>query len=51
MDFLKDHKELDNKTNEHSGSKQRKNNLPTVASCLSSCKRQSLTRKGHVTAY
>ena len=46
VDFVKDHKELYHKTNEHfvvSGSSS-----PTVSRILSRCARPGLTHKGHV---
>ena len=53
-DFVKDHKELYDETNEHFKDKARKGclgrGLPTVASCLSRWASPGLSCKGHVTA-
>ena len=49
-DFVKDHEELCNKTNEHFKDKVGRNvsgsSSSTVASCLSRCARPGLSRKG-----
>ena len=53
VDFLKDHKELHNKTSEHFKDKARKEFLwkywSIVASSMSRCARPGLTHKGNVT--
>ena len=52
VDFLKDHEELYDKTNDISRTKQGRSvsesGLPTVASCLSRYARPGLTHKGHI---
>ena len=53
VDFVKNHKELYNKTN-FSRTKQRRNvsgsSSPTATSCLSRCAGPGLSRRGHVAA-
>ena len=54
VDFVKHHKELYNKTDEHFQDKTRKESLwqrfATVASCLPRCTTPGLSRKGHIIA-
>ena len=53
VDFVKNHEELYDKTNEHfkdKVSKERLTGLQTVTNCLSRCARPGLSRKGHIMA-
>ena len=50
VDYVKDHEELYDKTNEHFKDTARMEQFATVASCLSRCIRPGLSHRGHLMA-